>query len=142
MDREIFSTMSHPGLPCLQRLHRAELKEMEGKLCWFRISFAAMTIVIWMLEDYERQVWVERHVVRLAPVVRALYFKQTKVIHIYGDELLIACSFRKLVFYNLKLRTFRRVAKNRLSGGHELHVVPHVSSLVSLNVDGVLTLSV
>ncbi|PIA56772.1 hypothetical protein AQUCO_00700845v1 [Aquilegia coerulea] len=148
MDREEVQTISHPGYQCDPSANHSYIQiiDMEGKLCYCDFDLYQCTeISLWILEDYEKQVWVKRHVVNTDPMMnssilerfgwRKLTVGNVEVVHMYGDELLINLFRRNLFLYNLQLGTFRRVGKKSKSS--LVRPVAHINSLVSLRkIDG------
>ncbi|KAF9600814.1 hypothetical protein IFM89_012553 [Coptis chinensis] len=65
MERELFFTMSHPGGRCGSgqggHYRTTHLMEMGGDLCCYQAS-SLEELVIWIIKDYERKVWVKMNV--------------------------------------------------------------------------------
>ncbi|KAF9610655.1 hypothetical protein IFM89_023911 [Coptis chinensis] len=156
MDQEKFSTMPHPGSQCAseRRHYCMGLLEMEGHLCFSDNSSSEVLLDIWILEDSIKQVWAKRHVVHIAPI-KSLYkvisgtrltttiWKEAEVeaIHAYGDNLLLRVYYKNLFLYNLRLGTFVKVGRQSVRSRTRLGAVAHINSLVSLNIDGSITIS-
>ncbi|KAF9617092.1 hypothetical protein IFM89_033258 [Coptis chinensis] len=144
MNKEEFGTMSHPGDPCpLTGQHYLKgLVEMEEHLCYYDNS-SHDELVIWMLDDYEKQGWVKKHVIIIAEMrkscmvlgvsIRSYREARVQVIHMYGDNLLLRVYYRNLFLYNLTLGTFRRVGKMSADSDSRVRAVGHINSLVSLS---------
>ncbi|KAF5185286.1 F-box domain [Thalictrum thalictroides] len=156
MDREeVLQTISHPGNQCAPSadyLHiNMQIIDMEGKLCYCDCNpsyYSCTEIRLWILEDYEKQVWVKRHVVNTDSIMnsigekyraseRPMFKNYIELVHMYGDELLINLFSKFLFLCNLQSGTFRRAGEKRIGVSTRIRPVAHINTLVSLKkMDG------
>ncbi|KAF5189083.1 hypothetical protein FRX31_021328 [Thalictrum thalictroides] len=141
--------MSHPGGQCRWRENHYSMKLMEkgGLLCLCDAS-SHKEIVVWILEDYERKVWIKGHVIiepsKMFGVVKGVGESDAtvKAVQIYKDEILLSVSCRDLFLYNMHLGTFIRVGKKPRSWNLDMGVSPicHTNTLASLSTDSLIYL--
>ncbi|XP_010918081.1 F-box protein At5g49610-like [Elaeis guineensis] len=108
IDSEKFGLMSLPE-SCRTKewtIHESRLIELEGKLGVSTIAPDAM-LDIWMLEDYEKQVWVKRYRVQTTPRREQITWFKPLVVHDDGKALV---DWRgDLVLYDFKHHTCRKI---------------------------------
>ncbi|PIA64586.1 hypothetical protein AQUCO_00100217v1 [Aquilegia coerulea] len=157
---EELRTMRHPGPPCGARKEHNMMKLMEkdGQLLFFDDSLCGR-IVVWTLIDYEKEVWVKKHVITLKPLNLFCRARRcncnhmiVEVWYIFGEELLLRVGCKDLLLYDPELCTMRRVGEKSKKTDLEsvlfslknIHLpvtaVLHVNSLVSLHTDKIVYL--
>lgn len=86
MDTEEFRYVPHPGVECsTQKAHRyVWIFEMKGKLAFCHVC--SLFVYVWVLEDYENWIWVERYSVNLHLDVKCYPFDITHVVQVIQTQ--------------------------------------------------------
>ncbi|KAF7127355.1 hypothetical protein RHSIM_Rhsim11G0104000 [Rhododendron simsii] len=120
MDTEEFRSMPHPGSECpIRKEHkRVCIFEMKGKLA-FCHPYGSL-VYVWVLEDYEKWIWVNRYSVNLYLDVERYPFVITHfspsyrntlitIVDIQNDELIFDWGSRGVFRYNMHQKTVKQI---------------------------------
>ncbi|KAF3634651.1 putative protein-like [Capsicum annuum] len=128
MDKEEFSAMPHPGSSTVCNSKQAHqtmmLSVKDDRLCFSNLLFRTYTVDIWILEDYEAQIWIKRYKIdllnerifpfssRLMGILRGNGDTDgwIKLLCIHEGELLLQFQIdQELFLYNLDYRTVKKI---------------------------------